>query len=491
MGDLIASKQALTEQFWPKIMSVRIAFMATCLSRDFTIYAIARPIVHCHTRSYGRDHIRQPAIITGDWPVVDPPLYTRPVSNQAPMWFVWETSPFRYELLWGVAFLAIGFARGQNTADSPTPCSVCLDGTNDITRPDFTIVISNDFPPVSCQTATILAGTVTNTSTECQQARFVGSSLCGCPIPTQRPCLVCPRATKIDGSNDSTAAIHSIQDVAMPFGNASVPAVSDGLFGGAISEPSCEIVQAALLNFEMEDEMCAFAVAETLVHCQCETDPIPAAPVEDDTNGITPTVSSNTSSVIESSSCTVCPNGDPIGFPDREITGFVFAPTCGVLQALAATVSANSSDCQNAQEFAYFCGCPASAAAAVTCPLCRDSSPPPYPDAWVTVLRLPGNYTPTCEVLEGLVAAVENPWECTAAQGWGMEFCGCPPMEEEHCTICPGGFPDSFLHFFPFPNNPMDCGALQSAQFAIQKKTEDCFFLQQFAHLCGCRGGVR
>lgn len=385
---------------------------------------------------------------------------------------------------WGVTFLAyhslLACAIGQ-IQDTPAsaPCTLCLDGTNDISRPDFTIVLSNDFPPVTCQTAAILAGTVTNVSDECQQARFVGSPLCGCPIRTQRPCLICPVV--------SSNSITSIDNVAIPHGNASVPALSNTLFAGAIAEPSCEVVQAALLNFELDDEVCESSVVEARAHCPC-------AAISEDDNATSTTSNNSTNTSIASSGeissrCTVCRNGDAITVPGREITGFGLAPTCGVLASLASVLQRNSSDCGNIQEFEYFCGCPSVTA---TCPLCFDASPVPKPDALISTLRLPGDYTPTCEVLEGLVAPQPDDFlACLGARGAGVEFCGCPPRDGEHCVMCPGGLPPSTKDFIPNPDDTLTCGVLESAQFGLSSRDEKCFYIEQVAHLCGCRNGVR
>ena len=368
-------------------------------------------------------------------------------------------------------FWCLSTVQGQG---DDRPCTVCLDGTNNITRPDYMIELPG-FPPVTCQTATFLASAVSETSAECQQARQLGSPLCGCAILRENPCLVCPDV-------NSSSPVRSIVDVVSryPFSSAvTVPSVSALLFGDQIAEPTCELVQAALLNYDKESDVCSSGRVEALLACGCGT------------NTTAETSRGSESDLTEVARCSLCPDGEAITLPDREIPGF-FAPTCSILSTVTSALSQDSPDCANAQQLGHFCGCPSPPP---SCSLCMDGRTIPEPDALVESVILPGNYTPTCAVFEGLVASLPNrPEICTSVQGAAIVYCGCPPLQGDPCTMCPGGIPPERYYEYPLRISneiPAQCGVLESAQFAAPEKSEICFYLQQLAHTCGCRDYVR
>ena len=371
-------------------------------------------------------------------------------------------------------FFRLSTVRGQGAGEG-SPCTVCLDGTNNVTRPDFLIELPG-FPPVTCQTATFLASAISDTSAECQQARLLGSPLCGCPLLEASPCLLCPNAT-------SSAIVRSIADVGFEHSATEVvPSLSSLLFGDQVAEPTCEMVQAVLLNHHEDSAVCEASRSDALLACDCDkSNDTETSQGPDFTNG------TGIPEVV--ARCSLCPNGESISFPEKEIPGF-FAPTCSVLSDITSALPRDSTDCANAQQFGSYCGCPAPAP---FCSLCTDGRPLPKPDALVETMILPGNFTPTCAVFEGLVANFPPaPQICMAAQGAAMVYCGCPPLEEETCIMCPDGIPpERYVEYPTVYNIPIQCGFLETAQVGSPARSETCFFYQQLAHTCGCRDSVR
>lgn len=319
-------------------------------------------------------------------------------------------------------------------------------------------------------------------STECQQIQGVGT-YCGCPIP-ENACRLCGEQT----TNADIMAVSPAQ-ARLQRPNNTLPFLAF-LFGGA--EPTCLMYESYLHSVTTTSDDCIVGQEFLSGYCGCGTD--------DGTD------SSSNGDAANPASCSICPLGETVPDPARNITvpGFPFE-NCGQLQeATSFMMQQGTPQCDMVQSISSLCGCIQSfPPEEEPCSLCWDGSAitePEKPVPWAKEVFL--GVAPTCQLYEGFVNGLAKSDElCAQTQASGYH-CGCPARyEDDHCVFCDGGFPTDWLQVDPGlapPNDQVDpttpqitltCELLQITQYSIHHRAAECPQLSAFSYKCGCNGG--
>eukprot|EP00980_Cylindrotheca_fusiformis_P000626 scaffold157_cov116-Cylindrotheca_fusiformis.AAC.3 len=241
-----------------------------------------------------------------------------------------------------------------------SPCTICLEG--EISKPGKALNIAKPFPLPTCGDLNNVISFVDEPTEDCAGIQTLGG-LCGCPL-RQNACRLCPTGfslvaplTELDPSSSSV-----------------LQSVPPGL------APTCEFVDSFLQVSLSDSEEC-LSIQETYqTECTCEVIPDegsnPTMPPSEEA------VSDEENSPNDSSGCSVCPDGRPIGNPE-DIIPFeipnspVHIETCEDLASAAAFVPSTSHDCTNGiQLLATLCGCESSFERPNGCQLCPDGRIP-------------------------------------------------------------------------------------------------------------------
>ena len=127
--------------------------------------------------------------------------------------------------------------------------------------------------------------------------------------------------------------------------------------------------------------------------------------------------------------CTVCPDGQPVLFPEA---GTVGAVSCEQLESLAKSIT-NETECKRIQdESAMQCGCRNHCST-----ICPDGVSGPDIANYDSVVFVKNDRTVTCaEFQDQVTSSFSNSIEeCLSANFLGEDVCGCPPTEA-FCRIC-------------------------------------------------------
>lgn len=202
--------------------------------------------------------------------------------------------------------------------------------------------------------------------------------------------------------------------------------------------------------------------------------------------------------------CTVCPNGEPITTPDKQllIPGFEVIENC---QQLEETISLflvqNDTECKQFQSLGTICGCPIPQPEQEACHLCGagDSHATlEFPHNEIPLFRdlLPGNFTPNCEIaMASLHTVNKNDALCRTSQSLLSSYCGCSNHVATassssmagggSCKMCRSGvrYPNKTINLFGFET----CGELDGAvEMLLQEGSDECSVVQSISGLCGC-----
>jgi len=342
-----------------------------------------------------------------------------------------------------VAFLLMGISfRGSCCGfANAASCTVCPDRQS-VPLPDKAISIPD--PALSfiknCGMLDSLVSSVLADETveECQQVRSI-SSVCGCPIPLgAEACYLCSL-----GNSSAKEVSH------MTVGNPEV--VIDPSPFDWMPEPTCEIVEAYLHSRDGTDPVCLQQQNHLFDVCGCVTAHTTTSN-KTDSNKATP---SNTDTVLLSpeNSCLICPDGSPVTNVDFDVAAFIpkndpnlpqlpegMVPTCGAVQTfLSATgaISPDSEQCQKVQLLQGICGCPRQPN---TCDLCPKDDFIPFPNATFSMPDPAARRAPEMSSISSI--------------------------------------------------GTVTCGEMSDLLGAIPQNSDECFFAQTVAFMCGCNEGV-
>lgn len=197
--------------------------------------------------------------------------------------------------------------------------------------------------------------------------------------------------------------------------------------------------------------------------------------------------------------CTVCPNGDPISEPNKElyIPGFEFIQTCQQLSdSISLLLRSDSPECIQLQSLGSLCGCPI-ADAEQACYLCNGDPDAtlanPFNPIPLFQEVLPGNLPPNCELVEANLHTLnKDDALCRTSQAFLSSYCGCSNIggsttsaSAPSCQMCSSGvlYPSKTIDLFGFET----CADLDDAvELLLKDGTDQCAIVQSIAGLCGC-----
>jgi hypothetical protein len=364
-------------------------------------------------------------------------------------------------------------AAQEANQDDNDGCRVCLNGL-DVPLPAKSISVPGLAFIEDCgqldQSLPLLFPN--SSSSECQTIQRLGS-ICGCPVAVENSCSLC-----LSGK----FARYREREIA-PLAD---------LFLGLT--PNCEILEAYLRSVETEDSLCLIGQNFIAEYCGCDD--------EDEVDGTGGPEYTTTNITTTTQGCNLCPSGDPIALPDKNISidGFPFQ-TCGQLDSAVQLLLTNTSDkCGPMQGLlGSYCGCPVVLENA--CQICPDGGIMAYPEKPVAFLKDQfGGLTPNCEILAAFTTTLEVGSEACNLIQLGSGLCGCPAIEN-HCRICPGEVPPpeyaqkiipaSFLSELGIGEIgfPVTCELALSFEFQLEEDDKICDFTTGRSDVCGCRGG--
>lgn len=140
-------------------------------------------------------------------------------------------------------------------------------------------------------------------------------------------------------------------------------------------------------------------------------------------------------------SCSICPSGDPITLPDRELNLKYPFPidTCGKLNTFMGFISDTSGDCEGIRTLGGLCGCPVIEG---TCRMCPDSSLVD-PSATLAnentevVQRAPKGLALTCEFVDSYLQSffAEGDTLCSTTRNIYLPECKCVELPGSEDTV--------------------------------------------------------
>lgn len=342
----------------------------------------------------------------------------------------------------------------QGTQTCVGQCTLCEEG---ITEPDKNLTL-NGFPFI--KTCGDLEAVLPFLDEEqCGLVRSL-SSLCGCPV-SLNACQMCQEGKRPDPTKEL--------------------AVFARLLNGFV--PTCDVYESYLHSIDQTEPSCELSRALVSDYCGCGPDS---------------TTSTTDNIFDQKPACTVCPNGESFPNRDKQInlTGLPFE-TCGEYSDLATTLLVEDSDfCGLIQSVvAPLCDCPIHHE---PCPLCPDGQPVLFPDKVINFFDPVLGMKPTCALVEARVrSSVEaGTEECWEAQFFSS-YCGCAPVED-HCMFCDGEpFPvkDRKLNFLEVHGLVVDgvqptCELFETFQYRFHRKSTVCLHMDLRSFLCGCNNGI-
>eukprot|EP00980_Cylindrotheca_fusiformis_P026876 scaffold17809_cov115-Cylindrotheca_fusiformis.AAC.4 len=240
------------------------------------------------------------------------------------------------------------------------PCTICLEG--EISKPGKALNILEPFSLPTCGYLNNVVSIIDDSTEDCAGIQTLGG-LCGCPV-RQNACRLCP-------SGLSLAAPLTELD---PSSSSVLQSVPPGL------APTCEFVDSFLQVSSSDSDECLSTQETYQTECICEV-----APDGGDSPTMPPSkeaVDDKEDPASDSSGCSVCPDGRPIGKPAAIVpieipNSPVPIETCEDLASAAAFVPSTSHDCTNGiQLLATVCGCDSSFERPNGCRLCPDGRIP-------------------------------------------------------------------------------------------------------------------
>ena len=128
---------------------------------------------------------------------------------------------------------------------------------------------------------------------------------------------------------------------------------------------TCEVLEAFLHSDSNSTDVCLRA--QTAVGEECGCPPLPAGNDAGDNDTATDSTlqpnpgtgaDENRNDAASENMCTLCPNGEPVPFPDKLVViQRDLTLTCSEWAAIAATSEEGSDDCQLVQSAGVLCGC--------------------------------------------------------------------------------------------------------------------------------------
>lgn len=269
---------------------------------------------------------------------------------------------------WAVVF---GFLAPLRLVQSEK-CSVCgILGPATVPLPDKTIAIDG-IPVDTCRRLETTVMIFEEDSDLCRIVQSIGT-LCGCNKPPNA-CNLC-----WDGSQVTNNDLELLDFPTKNF----LPTANE--FDTFLT---CETLEAVLHSVNDDNPQCLATQIRAGETCGC-----PQLPEEMLQNATTITttegteivlVNNNSSSNTKSSSssedrCTLCPFGEPVPFPDKELNVVRSTSyTCRDWDAgIAGAIAADSEDCKILQTYAHYCGC---RVASDACTMCPNGEPVPKPN---------------------------------------------------------------------------------------------------------------
>eukprot|EP00980_Cylindrotheca_fusiformis_P020884 scaffold7902_cov129-Cylindrotheca_fusiformis.AAC.1 len=246
-------------------------------------------------------------------------------------------------------------------AVAAAPCTICLEG--EIAKPGKALNILEPFSLPTCGDLNDVVSFIDDSTEDCTGIQALGG-LCGCPM-RQNACRLCTKGlslaaplTELDPSSSSVLK-------SVPLGLA----------------PTCEFIDSFLQVYSSDSDDCLSTQETYRTECICE--------VTSDGGDNSPTMSPSKGAVNDkenqpddSSGCSVCPDGRPIGNPEAIIPieipdSPVPIETCEDLASAATFVPSISHDCTSGiQLLATFCGCDSTFESPNGCQLCPDGRIP-------------------------------------------------------------------------------------------------------------------
>lgn len=278
----------------------------------------------------------------------------------------------------------------------------------------------------------------------CPLIQSIGT-YCGCPIPSNACALPCTN------NLDTEAVIANFY--------------TDS---GESYSTTCDIANSYLQSmFQAESEDCLAYQAEWGQVCGCFTkqadydddNSLPNVTVDDtEDKALADETEMTTTTTTSITSCSLCADGSVPAFLDKDVSHF--------LQDIVAIYGHElEDDVKNAvvaavgNNVTLSCG-------------------------FVDTMMRTGNFN-VCQASDEINALVR----------YGSGVCGCPPLFEDHCQLCPGEeipFPDAH---FPSPGITFGFGQYtceEAKNGLTQAKSTDqlCWQVHRYAFQCGCNNGI-
>lgn len=190
-----------------------------------------------------------------------------------------------------------------------------------------------------------------------------------------------------------------------------------------------------------------------------------------------------------STSCSFCTRGD-ITEPDKllSVPDFAFVDTCGYLDhAVAVLLEEDDPQCQRLQALSTYCGCPPPED---SCTFCPDGSPVGDPDKEVPWLAdvFNGNI-PTCELVEAWLAGLPTMDDSCSSMRLLSAYCGCA-ARPDHCEFCPGEtLKEEYYNVELSGGLRSSCELYFMAQYQLSRDDSQCDQSKLVVHNCGCNDG--
>jgi hypothetical protein len=203
---------------------------------------------------------------------------------------------------------------------------------------------------------------------------------------------------------------------------------------------------------------------------------------------------------IRETSCRLCPQGNPVNLPTKELFIFKnlfggFVPTCEIFEAYLLSTDADESLCSISQSFlAFYCGCDESTRPddnTVQCSFCSNGEKVTEHNKVMNITGFPSGLE-TCGDVEVAVELLlaNSSSQCNTLQSLGT-YCGCEKRSSA-CSLCRDGskvaFPDKHVEFFKNELGGITptCSILESYVESYDVSSDQCATFQLGSSICGC-----
>jgi hypothetical protein len=201
---------------------------------------------------------------------------------------------------------------------------------------------------------------------------------------------------------------------------------------------------------------------------------------------------------IRENSCHLCPKGNSVTLPDKELSVFKglfrgFVPTCEILEAYLFSTDAYEPLCSISQSFiGDYCGCDVNNLPddnAVPCSFCPNGDQVGEPDKVLNITGLPFETCGQLEVALDLLL-VNTSAQCHVLQSLGT-YCGCEKGENA-CSLCPDGsnvsLTDKHVEFVKDELGGITptCAMLEAYTESFDADSKQCATFQFGSGFCGC-----